>query len=289
MVEIKAAQVKELRDRTGLGMMECKKALEETGGDIDLAIENLRKSSGLKAANKSSRVASEGLVAARISEDKSFGLLVEVNSETDFVARDENFVQFVDKVADKALEKQETNIDALMAGELEDAREALVQKIGENIQVRRALKVQAPAGAMVGSYVHNGKIGVLTVLEKGNDELAKDVAIHVVAMGPTQCLAEDIDEAILQKEKEIILAQPDMANKPDAVKEKMVEGRIKKFISETTLVEQPFLKNNEFKVGEFLAKEGAKILSFTRLDLGEGIEKEEVDFAAEVRAQVEGR
>lgn len=289
MAEIKAAQVKELRDRTGLGMMECKKALQESNGDIDLAIENLRKSSGLKAAKKSARVASEGVVAARISEDSSFGLLIEINSETDFVAKDDNFLQFVDKVANEALAKRETNIETLMAGDLEAAREALVQKIGENIQVRRAVKVEAPAGAMVGSYVHNSKIGVLTVLENGNDDLAKDVAIHVVAVGPTQCLAEDIDEAILNKEKEIILAQPDMANKPDAVKEKMVEGRIKKFIAETTLVEQPFLKNNEFKVGEFLAKEGAKILSFIRLDLGEGIEKEEVDFAAEVRAQVEGR
>lgn len=289
MAEIKAAQVKELRDRTGLGMMECKKALQESNGDIDLAIENLRKSSGLKAAKKSARVASEGVVAARISEDSSFGLLIEINSETDFVAKDDNFLQFVDKVANEALAKRETNVETLMAGDLEAAREALVQKIGENIQVRRAVKVEAPAGAMVGSYVHNSKIGVLTVLENGNDDLAKDVAIHVVAVGPTQCLAEDIDEAILNKEKEIILAQPDMANKPDAVKEKMVEGRIKKFIAETTLVEQPFLKNNEFKVGEFLAKEGAKILSFIRLDLGEGIEKEEVDFAAEVRAQVEGR
>ena len=284
MAAISATMVKELRDRTGLGMLECKKALRETDGDIDLAIENLRKSGGMKAAKKASRVAAEGAVVTKVAEDGSYGIVVEVNSETDFAARDANFTGFVETVATKVFETKETDIAVLMEGELEAARAGLVQKIGENITVRRAAVVEANGG-LVGAYVHGGRIGVLSVLTAGNAEVAKDVAMHTAAVNPRVARPEDMPEEELQKEKEIIMAQPDMASKPDEIKEKMSIGRVKKFLAENSLVEQAFVKDPSQTVAAYVKANGGEVVSFTRFEVGEGIEKVEEDFAEEVRKQ----
>lgn len=288
MAAISAALVKELRDRTGLGMMECKKALTEAGGDIDAAIEELRKNSGMKAAKKAGRTAAEGVVAVRVAEDGSFGMAVEVNSETDFAARDEGFLAFVAQVADKAFADRQTDVAALMDGELNQAREALVQKIGENIGVRRVETLSSEDG-VVGNYVHsNNRIGVLVALKGGDAELAKEIAMHVAAVNPQVVRGDDMPAEILEKEKEIIKAQPDMEGKPAEIVEKMMVGRIKKFLKENSLVEQPFVKNPEVTVGNLAKEAGAEVVAFVRYEVGEGIEKEEVDFAAEVAAQLNG-
>ncbi len=279
-----AAMVKELRERTGLGMMECKKALAEADGDIELAIENLRKSSGMKAAKKAGRTAADGVVAVKVADDASYGVVVEVNSETDFVARDENFLAFVGKVVDAAFAAKQTDVAALMGGDLEAAREALVQKIGENIGVRRIELVEAP---VVGAYVHStNKIAVLVSLSAGEAEVAKDIAMHVAAVNPQVVKPADMPEEVLIKEKEIILAQPDMAGKPAEIAEKMVGGRLKKFLAENSLIEQAFVKNPEVSVGKLAKDAGAEVLNFIRFEVGEGIEVEKVDFAAEVAAQL---
>ncbi|WP_295800978.1 translation elongation factor Ts [uncultured Microbulbifer sp.] len=281
---ITASMVKELRERTGLPMMECKKALTEADGDIEKAIDDLRKASGLKAAKKAGRTAADGIVAAKVAEDGSYGVLVEVNSETDFVARDENFLAFVAKVVDKAFADRQQDVAALMAGELEEAREALVQKIGENIGVRRIQLVEA---AKVGAYVHsNNRIAAIVALSGADVETARDIAMHVTAVNPQVVKPEDMSEEVLEKEKEIIKAQPDMEGKPAEIVEKMMGGRIKKFLKENSLVEQPFVKNPDVSVGQLAKGAGADVLSFVRFEVGEGIEKEEVDFAAEVAAQV---
>ncbi|MCV6588099.1 MAG: translation elongation factor Ts [Marinobacterium sp.] len=281
---ISAAMVKELRERTGLGMMECKKALKEAGGDIDKAIEDLRKNSGLKAAKKASRTAAEGKV--RVVATEGGVVAVEVNSETDFAAGDANFAAFADTVAAKLAETKETDVAKLTEGELEEAREALVQKIGENVTVRRAFVVE---GATVGSYLHsNGKIAAIVELIGGDSELAKDIAMHVTAVNPRVCRPEDMPEEELKKEEEIIKAQPDMAGKPAEIVEKMMGGRIKKFLKENSLLEQPFVKNPEQTIAQLAKEAGAEVVSFVRIEVGEGIEVEEVDFAAEVAAQLNG-
>ena len=285
MAAISASQVKELRERTGLGMMECKKALTEAGGDIETAIENLRKNYGLKAAKKAGRTAAEGAIVIKLADDASYGLMLEVNSETDFVARDDNFIAFADKVAEQAFANKTTDIAALMEGELENAREQLVQKIGENISVRRAELVEAPAGGTVGGYVHGGRIAALTVLTGGTAEAAKDVSMHVAAINPVVALPENMPQEQLDKEKAIILAQPDMAGKPENIAEKMVQGRLKKYLAENSLTEQAFVKNPDQTVAEFVKAAGGEVVSFTRFEVGEGIEKEEVDFAKEVMEQ----
>ncbi|KUJ84319.1 elongation factor Ts [Microbulbifer flavimaris] len=281
---ITASMVKELRERTGLPMMECKKALTEADGDIEKAIEDLRKASGLKAAKKAGRTAADGVVAAKVADDASYGVLVEVNSETDFVARDDNFKAFVEKVVEKAFAERQEDVAALMEGELENAREALVQKIGENIGVRRIQVVEAP---VVGSYVHsNSRIASLVALSGGEAEVARDVAMHIAAVNPQVNKPEDMPADVLEKEKEIIKAQPDMEGKPAEIVEKMMGGRIKKFLKENSLVEQPFVKNPDVTVGKLVKDGGADVVSFVRFEVGEGIEKEDVDFAAEVAAQV---
>ncbi|MDE1460399.1 translation elongation factor Ts [Spartinivicinus poritis] len=283
MAAITAALVKELRERTGLGMMECKKALVQAEGDIEKAIEELRKSGQAKAAKKAGRTAAEGVVAVKVADDASYGLLLEVNSETDFVARDDNFLNFVNTVLDKAFADKQTDVAKLMEGELETARLALVQKIGENIGVRRLELVEAP---VVGSYVHgNKRIGVLVALDGGDVELAKDVAMHVAAVNPQVVNKEDMPEDVVAKEKEIFIAQAKDSGKPDDIIEKMISGRINKFLAENSLVEQPFVKDPDVKIGALAKKAGAKVLGFKRYEVGEGIEKEEVDFAAEVAAQ----
>jgi translation elongation factor Ts len=285
MTAVSATMVKELRDRTGLGMMECKKALNEANGDIELAIENLRKVSGLKAAKKADRTAADGVVAVKVADDNSYGVAVEVNSETDFVARDAGFLAFVDSVVAKAFATKQTDVAALMAGELENAREALVQKIGENIGVRRVALVD---GGVVGGYVHlNNRIAVLVQLEGGNEELAKDIAMHVAAVNPAVVSSDQMPADLVEKEKDIIRAQPDMAGKPAEIVEKMMVGRINKFLKEASLIDQPFVKNPEVTVGKLAKDAGASVKSFVRLEVGEGIEKVVVDFAAEVAAQVQ--
>lgn len=284
---ITAALVKELRDRTGLGMMECKKALVETDGDVDLAIENLRKASGLKAAKKADRTAAEGIVVARTADDGSYGMVIEVNSETDFVARDESFQAFTKQVLDTAFETKQTDVAALMDGDLESARAALVQKIGENIGVRRISAV-TPTEGVVGAYVHsNNRIAVLVELKGGNADLARDIAMHVAAVNPQVVNPEDVPADVVEKEKDIIKAQPDMEGKPDNIVEKMMGGRINKFLKEISLTEQPFVKDPELTVGALAKKSDAKVESFSRFEVGEGIEKEVDDFAAEVAAQLE--
>lgn len=290
MAAVTAAQVKELRERTGLGMMECKKALVEADGDIERAIEDLRKSGQAKAAKKASRTAAEGTVAVAVSADNKTAVMVEINSETDFVARDENFLAFANKVAEAALAAGED--DAAKIAELktadgatvEEARQVLVQKIGENIQVRRGAVLTAEGA--IGAYVHGGKIGVLVSLDGGNAELGKDVAMHVAAVAPMVVRGEDVPAEVLEKEREIIRAQPDMAGKPAEIVEKMLGGRINKFLKEVSLLEQPFVKNPDTTVGKLVKDAGADVRAFVRLVVGEGIEKEETDFAAEVMAQV---
>ena len=282
MAAISASMVKELRERTGLGMLECKKALAETGGDVDLAIEELRKKSGMKAAKKAGRTAAEGVVVLQSSADNKSAMLVEVNSETDFAAKNEGFLAFANKVAAEAFASGTTEV----AGLCEADREALVQKIGENISPRRAVKVE---GDVVGVYVHsNNRIGAIVALNGGTEALAKDIAMHATAVNPRVLRPEDMAQEELEKEKEIIKAQPDMEGKPDEIVEKMMGGRIKKFLKENSLTEQPFVKNPEVTVGQ-LAKDGAaEIVSFVRLEVGEGIEVEQTDFAAEVAAQLKG-
>ncbi len=284
MAAVSALMVKELRDRTGLGMMECKKALKEADANIDLAIENLRKASGLKASKKAGRTAADGVIVTKVADDNSYAVVVEVNSETDFAARDEGFLGFVDAVVTKAFTDKQEDVAVLMAGDLESAREALVQKIGENIGVRRVAVVD---GGVVGGYTHtNKRIGVLVKLVGGNDELARDVAMHVAAVNPSVVNPADMPQDLVEKEKDIIKAQPDMAGKPEAIVEKMVGGRIQKFLKEGSLSEQPFVKNPELTVGKLAEQAGASITSFIRFEVGEGIEIEEVDFAAEVAAQI---
>ena len=282
MAAITAAMVKELRERTGLGMMECKRALVESDGSVDAAIEELRKSSGLKAAKKAGRIAAEGVSLIKISDDHTVGFILEVNSETDFVARDDNFINFANDVLDVAFSKNETDVATVMAGELETKREALVQKIGENVSVRRIVRIEGP---VVGGYVHStNKIACLVALTAGDAELARDVAMHAAAVNPRIAKPEDMPAEELEKEKAIIKAQPDMEGKPAEIVEKMMGGRIKKYLAENSLIEQPFVKNPEQTVGELIRAAGGDLVGFLRLEVGEGIEREEVDFAAEVAA-----
>ena len=281
-----AAQVKELRERTGLGLLECKKALAEASGDIEAAIETLRKSSGMKAAKKAGRTAAEGIVAIQSAPDGSLAAMVEVNSETDFVARDENFLNFVQTVVGNAFEQRSNDIDLLAGGDIEEARQALVQKIGENISVRRVVVHEASAG-VVGGYVHgNNRIAVVVSLRGGNAELAKDVAMHIAAVNPQVISPDQMAEEVVAKEREIYAAQAQESGKPAEIVEKMIDGRIRKFLSENSLTEQAFVKDPDTTVGKLVSAAGSEIIGFSRFEVGEGIEVEKVDFAAEVAAQL---
>jgi elongation factor Ts len=284
MSQVTASLVKELRDRTGLGMMECKRALAEAGADIDKAIEELRKSSGMKAAKKAGRTAADGIVL--VKTDVGYGMVLEVNSETDFAARDEGFQGFANTVLDAGFAAKQTDIAALMADGLESAREALVQKIGENISARRAGIVEAP---VVGGYVHsNNRIAVIVGLSAGSEELAKDVAMHVAAVNPAVVSSDQMPADVIEAERAIFTAQAIESGKPPEIAAKMVEGRVSKFLKESSLVDQPFVKDPDNTVGKLVAAGGAEVVSFVRFEVGEGIEVEEVDFAAEVAAQVAG-
>ncbi|MDC1161132.1 translation elongation factor Ts, partial [Luminiphilus sp.] len=275
-----AALVKELRERTGLGLLECKKALADANGDVDAAIEALRKSSGMKAAKKAGRTAADGVVAIKASEDGAFATMVEVNSETDFVARDENFLAFVGAVVDKAMSQRITEVAALAADDIEDARQALVQKIGENISVRRVVAHEVEDG-VIGGYVHgNHRIAVLVSLKGGSEDLARDVAMHIAALNPQVVSPADMPEEVVAKEREIYAAQAADSGKPAEIVEKMIDGRIRKFLAENSLTEQAFVKDPDQTVGKLVSTAGATVLSFTRFEVGEGIDVEKVDFAA---------
>jgi len=287
MAEITAGMVKELRERTGLGMMDCKKALVEANGDMEKAIDDLRKASGLKAAKKAGRIAAEGVVLTKVSDDGNFGIIVEVNSETDFVARDENFLSFANKVINEAFTRRVSDVAALMAGDLEKVREALVQKIGENINVRRIqiVEVKNPNVGIVDTYIHsNNRIAVVVALKGGDATLAKDIAMHVAAVNPLVVRSEDVPKELLAKESEIYSAQARESGKPEEIIEKMIQGRLRKYVAEVSLLDQPFVKDSEITVAALLKKAGADVVSFIRYEVGEGIEKEVVDFASEVAA-----
>lgn len=283
MAAISASMVKELRERTGLGILDCKKALVESMGDMELAIETMRKSSGMKAAKKAGRIASDGLIGLKIAEDGSKAAMVEVNCETDFAARDDNFLGFVATVTDQVYDSAETDISKLLEAGLDTIRETLVQKIGENCSIRRAEVFEG----LVASYVHtNGRIGVLVSLEGGTTELGREVAMHIAATNPSVILPEDVPADLLAKEREIYVAQAQDSGKPPEIIEKMIEGRVRKYLAEISLTEQPFVKDGDIKIGALLKKAGATIKAFTRYEVGEGIEKVEVDFAAEVAQQL---
>jgi len=291
---ITAALVKQLRERTGAGMMECKKALVETGGDLEAAVELMRKAGLAKADKKASRVAAEGRVVPALSADRRRGVLVEVNCETDFVARGEDFVAFAEAVAQTALSLAEgggLSVEALLAAPVEGAssvderRRALVAQVGENVAVRRAAALEAP---LVAAYSHGGRIGVLVGLEGGDEALGKDIAMHVAASRPVAVSAEDVPAEVLAKEREIFEAQARASGKPEEIVARMVEGRLKKFLKEVTLLGQPFVKDPERTVEQLIQERGARVTGFLRLEVGEGIEREEADFAAEVMAQVKG-
>jgi len=284
---VTAAMVKELRERSGAGMMECKKALVETGGDIEAAIEHLRKTGAAKAAKKAGRIAAEGAIV--IAVDGGSAVMVEVNSETDFVANDENFSAFTKSVAAAALKNSIGDVAALSAAEvdgvtIEEMRTSLIAKVGENIGLRRVVHMDVNEG-LTESYLHGRRIGVLINITGGNAELARDLAMHIAASNPICVSESDVPEGLLLKEREIHLAQAMQSGKPADIVEKMVEGRLKKFIAEISLTGQPFVKDPEKTVAQLLSGAGAVVQSFVRFEVGEGIEKKEVNFADEVRAQ----
>ncbi len=291
MTTISAGLVKDLRERTGSGMMECKKALVETNGDIEAAIEYMRKNGMAKADKKAGRVAAEGQMGVAVANDGRAAALVEVNSETDFVAKNPDFTQFVQAVADLVLNQAPADLDALLSLDLngmsvEDTRKALVAKLGENLQLRRFERYSTEG--VIGAYRHGERIGVLVELNGGDIALAKDVAMHVAASRPICVNETDVDAGLIAKEREIFTAQAADSGKPADIIEKMVDGRVRKFLAEVALVGQPFVKDPDTTVGKLLKGKGAACVRFVRLAVGEGIEKEVTDFAAEVMAQVKG-
>jgi len=290
---ISAAMVKDLRERTGLGMMECKAALTETHGDMNAAIDLLRKKAGAKVEKKAGRTAAEGAVGVYLSADRKLAALVEVNSETDFVAKGDDFQAFANAVAAAIAKHNPADVSAvndikLDSGEtVAKTREGLVAKLGENIGVRRFVRLAAKSG-QVASYVHGRKIGVLVEVAGGDDTLAKDIAMHIAASKPECVSKEQVPAELIAKEKEIFSAQAAQSGKPANIIEKMVEGRINKFLAEITLLGQPFVKDPDSSVEKLLKGKGATVAAFTRYEVGEGIEKKTDDFAAEVMAQVKG-
>lgn len=289
-MSVTASMVKELRERTGAGMMECKKALVATDGDLDAAAEELRKSGQAKADKKSSRVAADGRIV--IASDGTKAIVVEINSETDFVAKDENFVAFAEAVAQAALASGTTDVGVLADESLADgrtveaARTELVTKVGENISVRRAEIVES--GGPIGQYTHGAKIGAAVALEGGDEELARDIAMHIAAINPT-CIDEtQVPAETIERERRIFSEQAAESGKPPEIVEKMVAGKLAKFLKEITLVGQPFVKDDKISVGQLLKNAGASVTTFSRFEVGEGIEKKADNFVEEVMAQVKG-
>ena len=287
-MDVKPAMVKELRERTGAGMMDCKKALVEASGDLDAAAELLRKQGQAKADKKSSRVAAEGRVVLKSDEREGRYALVEVNSETDFVAKDDNFRGFAERVAGVVLDKRPANVEALMGlaadgRTVEESRLELVTKVGENINVRRFELVESKGN--VGTYVHGARIGVLVELEGGTPELARDMAMQVASLAPRYLSSDDVPKDVLAKEREIIVAQTAEEKKPPEILAKMVDGKLRKFVDEITLTGQVFVKDDKKRVRDVLAANKAKVKGFRRFEVGEGIEKKSSDFVSEVMAQ----
>lgn len=292
-MSITASMVKELREITGAGMMECKKALVETDGNLEVAIENLRKSGAAKAAKKSGRVAADGIIKIAVSDDNATAVMVEVNCETDFVAKDDNFLAFADQVLAIALENKATDVETVMAADvdgkpLEQVRTDLVAKIGENIQLRRVQLITAADGGQVGAYSHGKNIGVVVSATGGDDELIKDLAMHVAAANPEYVSEEQVPAEQLEKEKEILIAQAADSGKPAEIIEKMVGGRIRKYLAEITLKGQQFVKDPDMSVEKLLSAKNADVVEFVRFEVGEGIEKKEDNFVEEVMAQARG-
>ncbi|WP_122588304.1 translation elongation factor Ts [Pseudomonas viridiflava] len=284
MAEITAALVKELRERTGEGMMDCKKALTKAGGDIEKAIDDMRASGAIKAAKKAGNVAAEGAIAVKVAEDNKSAVIIEVNSQTDFLALQDDFKNFVTSSIEKAFADKLTDAAPLIEAQ-EVERTALVAKVGENVNIRRLARIE---GDVVNAYLHGNKIGVVVVLKGGDAELAKDIAMHVAASNPEFLLPSEVSAEAIEREKGVFLQlnEDKIKGKPAEIVDKMVAGRISKFLAEASLVEQSFVKNPELTVGALAKKAGAEIVSFTYYKVGEGIEKPVDNFAEEVAAQV---
>jgi elongation factor Ts len=292
-MEITASLVKELRERTGAGMMDCKKALQEAAGDIDTAVENMRKSGIAKAAKKAGRIAAEGVIIIRVSDDKSQSVISEINCETDFVAKDDNFLKFANAVVDSILQNQAEDVETLLklpgmgsAATIEDTRTELVSKIGENISIRR-FNTNKHTG-IVGSYLHGVRIGVVVELEGGDQELARDLAMHIAASKPVCIREEEVPDSLLQQERDVFRAQAEESGKPAEIIEKMMVGKINKFLKEITLLGQPFVKDPDISVEKLIKSKNADVKFFIRYEVGEGIEKKEDNFVEEVMAQAKG-
>lgn len=294
-MQISAAMVKELRERTGAGMMECKQALVDEGGDLEAAVENLRKKGQAKADRKAGRIAAEGTIGLALAADSASGALVELNSETDFVAKQDEFRQFADLIAQRALEERPTDLSALLAlpvemggsQSIEERIRDMVMRIGENIAVRRFQVLQSHGGR-VGAYVHGGRIGVLVDVSGADEAIGMDVAMHVAASRPMAVGEADMPADVLDKEREILAAQVADSGKPPEIQEKMITGRMKKYLAEVTLLGQPFVKDTDQSVEQYLSGAGATVGAFSRFEVGEGIEKRIENFAEEVMAQVQG-
>ena len=290
-MSISAAVVMQLRERTGAGMMECKKFLIATNGDIELAIIEMRKTGQAKADKKADRVAAEGVIVVARKEDGHSAVMLEINSETDFVARDENFTTFANQAVAAALSQAVNNVDDLAHQKIadssltvEEARQGLVAKIGENIKLRRIKKVQTEG--VTGYYIHSNRIGVVVCLKNGDESLAKDIAMHIAASKPLVISKEDVSAEDIAREKDIFNAQARDSGKPQEIIDKMVEGRIAKFVDEVSLLGQSFVKDPNIKISQLLKQKNAEVLEFTRFEVGEGIEKKEDNFVEEVMAQV---
>ncbi|QDP72615.1 elongation factor Ts [Legionella israelensis] len=287
---ISAALVMQLRERTGAGMMECKKFLVAADGDIEKAISEMRKAGQAKADKKANRIAAEGVIVVARSADGKSAVMLEINSETDFVARDESFTNFTDKVAETALHADTTDVNELLKETLpgnmaiEDARQELVAKIGENIQIRRIARLSSEG--VIGYYLHGNRIGVMVALKNGDESLAKDIAMHVAASRPMVVSRDQVSAESIENEREIFTAQARESGKPQEIIDKMIEGRINKFMDEVSLLGQPFVKDPNIKVGQLLKEKNAEVLSFVRFEVGEGIDKKEDNFVEEVMAQV---
>ena len=284
-MEITAALVKQLRDMSGVAMMDCKKALVECEGDLDNALDLLRSNSALKAEKKASRIAADGILKTFVGEE--YATIVEINSETDFAAKDSQFIEFADEVANFISKNVVEDISAIHESEIETKRNALVQSIGENIQIRRVETVKYESSVNTGLYIHSdSKLATVVVLEGGNQDLAKDIAMHVAATNPI-CLSQDqINKDILEREKAIYLTQAKESGKPQEIMDKIVEGKLKRFLSEVSLISQPFVKDPDTTIETLLNTNSAKIQSYSRLKVGEGIEVETKNFADEVAEQL---
>ena len=289
-MEISATQVKELRERTGSGLMECKRALVETGGDLEAAIDLMRKQGLLKADKKAGRTAAEGRILLEVAPDGRVGAMVEINSETDFVAKADQFVAFAGQVLHRVIEERTADVERLLSlpltkggqTSIDTARRELVAKLGENINLRRAAFVEAGGGGVVSGYLHGARIGVLIELRRGGAALAKDVAMHVAASRPVAISEQQVPAETIAREREIFSAQAAESGKPPEIVDKMVAGRIRKFLAEVTLLGQPFVKDPEVTVGKLLAGTGAEVARFVRFEVGEGVEKTAANFAEEV-------